>query len=90
MSTESLETKDNRGDRKKKGEEVGKVEWEADNLHRPNQSKRAERDYTNEALALLNHIKAVMNLWKALMSALNTEFKSSNKAPAKSPQFTKG
>ena len=47
----SLKWKDNRGDRKKKG----KVEWEAEELHRLNNTK-------NEALALLNQPKLLMNL----------------------------
>ena len=41
------------------------------------QTKERERDYTNEDLALLSHLKPPMNLWRALMSALDTEFKSS-------------
>ena len=44
----SLERKDNRENRKRKGEEVGKGEWEAEDLHRPNK-------------ALLNHLKPLMN-----------------------------
>ena len=40
-------------------------------------TKRGERNYTDEALALLNHLKPLMNLWRALMSALDTEFKLS-------------
>ena len=39
LCTESLEKKDERGDRKKKEEEVWKGEWEAEDLHRPNRQK---------------------------------------------------
>ena len=42
-------------------------------------NKKGERDYTDEALALLNHLKPLMNLWRALMSTLDTEFKPSKK-----------
>ena len=38
-----------------------------------------ERDYTDEVLAPLNQPKPLMNLWRALMSALDTEFKISKK-----------
>ena len=41
------------------------------------------------ALALLNQLKLLMNLWSALTSALNTELKPS-KTPAKSLQITMG
>ena len=51
---------------KKKGEEVGKGEWEAKDLHRPNKTKREERDYTYEALELFNHLQPLMNLCRAL------------------------
>ena len=67
--TTSLERKNNSGDRQTKEEEVGKGELEADNWHGPNKTKRRARDYTDEALALLNHLKPLMNLWKALKSA---------------------
>ena len=77
--------KDKRGDRKKKGKEVGKGEWKAEDLHRANKTKSGERDCSAEALALLNHFKPLMKLWGVLMSALGTEFKYS----AKGPQFTK-
>ena len=40
------------------------------------QNKKGELDYTDEALALLN---LLMNLWKALMSALDPQFKPSKK-----------
>ena len=40
-----------------------------------NKTKMRERDYTDEALALLNHIKLLMKLSRALISALNTELK---------------
>ena len=36
--------------------------------------QKRERDYNDEALALLNHLKPLMNLWRALMSALDTEY----------------
>ena len=63
-----------------KGEVIGK--WVAEELHRPkNKIKRGERDYTDEALALLHHFKPLMNLWRALMSALDTE-----EAPTRAPQ----
>ena len=53
-----------------------KGEWEAEELHRPKTNQKgAECDYTDEALALLNHLKPIMNLWRALMSALDTKFK---------------
>ena len=38
--------------------------------------KNGERDYTDEALIVL---KPLMNLWRALMSTLDTEFKPSKK-----------
>ena len=37
-------------------------------------NRKGERDYTNEALAPLNQPKLLMNLLRALMSALDTEF----------------
>ena len=40
------------------GEKVGKKEWEADVLHRPNKQK----EYTDKALALLNHLKLLLDL----------------------------
>ena len=49
--TASLERKDKTGDRKKKGEVVGKGEREAEDLYRPNKTKRGERDYSDEILA---------------------------------------
>ena len=70
--------RDNRGDRKTKVEEVGKREWEAGDLHRPNKTKREERDYTDEALALLNHLRPLMNL--SLMKLL-----TQNSNPQRSP-----
>ena len=73
-STTSLERKDNRGNRKKKIEDVGKGDWEAKNLHRPNKTKWGEHDYTDEGQVLLNHLKPLM------ISALNTEFKTSKKS----------
>ena len=73
--TTSLERKINRGHRKEKEEDVGKEKWEAENLHRPNKTKRGGRDYTDESLALFNHRKPLMNLWRALVSALDTELK---------------
>ena len=48
--------------------------WETEESHRPDTSKNGEREYTDEALALFNQPK-IMNLWRALMSALDTEFK---------------
>ena len=30
-------------------------------------TNKVERNYTDEALALLNHLKPLMNLWRALM-----------------------
>ena len=62
-----------------------KGEWEAEDLHRPNKTKRVERDYTDEALNYIENylenydLKPLMNLWRALMSALDTEFKSSRR-----------
>ena len=58
---------------------MGKEEWEAKELGRPNKTKRRESDNTNEALALLKHLKLLMNLWKTLISAIDTEFKPSKK-----------
>ena len=43
--------------------------------------QKGERDYSDETLAHLNQAKLLINLWRALMSALDTEFK-----PAKKPQ----
>ena len=56
-----------------------KREWEAEELHRSNKTIREESDYTDEALAFLNRHKLLINLWKALISALDTEFKPSKK-----------
>ena len=47
-----------------------KAEWVEEELHRPNKTKRGERDYTYEALALLSQLKLLMNLRRALPSAL--------------------
>ena len=63
-----------------KVEEVGKGEWEAEELHSPNQTKKGERNYADEAPAFPNLLKLLINLWRALMSALDTEFKSSKKS----------
>ena len=62
-STTSLKRKDRKGNRKKERK------WE-----RENEMKRGKRDFTNEDLALPNHLRLLMNLWKALISALDTEF----------------
>ena len=43
--------------------------------HTKTKTKRGERDCTDEVLALLNNHKALMNLWRALISALETESK---------------
>ena len=48
----------------KKGEEVGKVQWRAENLRKPNKIKRGESDYSDEALALFKHHKPLINLWR--------------------------
>ena len=48
--------------RQETGEEVRKGEWEAEELHRENKRKMGERDYTDEALALFNHHKLLLNL----------------------------
>ena len=37
------------------------------------QNKRRERDYTDEALAFLNYLKLLMNLWRTLILTLDTE-----------------
>ena len=50
-----------------KEKEVLKEEWETEELQNP----------TN--LATLNQLKLIMNLWRALKSALDTEFKTSKK-----------
>ena len=42
-------------------------------------TKRREHNFTYEALALLNHLKLLMNLWRDLISALDREFKTSKK-----------
>ena len=49
--------------------------------------KERKYDYNDEAIVLLNHLKLLMSLWRALISALDTEFK-----PSKKPQhqLTKG
>ena len=65
-STTSLERKDNRGEWKKKGEEVGKEEWDEEDLHRPNITRRGEHDYTDEALALFNYLKPLISALAAL------------------------
>ena len=39
---------------KNKGEEVGKGEWEAEDLHRPNKTKRGEHDYSDESSQATN------------------------------------
>ena len=43
------------------------------------QNNKGERDYTDEALAILNQLKLLMNLWRALMSVFDIEFKPSKK-----------
>ena len=60
-----------------------------DELHRPNKITREERYYTDEVLVFFNNFKLLMDLWRALISTLETEFKE---APAKDPQsqLTKG
>ena len=40
-----------------------KGEWEAEELHRLKQ-KEGKRNYTNEALALLNHLKILLKVLK--------------------------
>ena len=65
-----LKIKDNRENKKKKVKN-GKQGNYTDQY----KTKRGERDYTDEALALLKHIKPLMNLWTALMTTLDTEFK---------------
>ena len=74
----SLKRKNSRGNRKKE------KKWERENgkwleIHRPYKTKRGECDYTDEALAILKHLKLLMDPWRALMSALDTEFKPSKK-----------
>ena len=54
-----------------------------------NKIKKGEHDYTVETLTLFNHLKPLMNLWRALMSALDTEFKPSMK-PLLQLQLAKG
>ena len=49
--------------------------------HKLNKTKIGEHDYTDEALALLNHLKPLMNLWRALMLALDIELKLSKQPP---------
>ena len=51
------------------------MEWEAQESHRPDKQKRG-----NKALAPLNQPKILMNLWRALMSVADVEFKLSKKA----------
>ena len=43
-----------------KGVEVGKGEWEAEDLHKPNETKRWERDYNGEGIELLNLFKLLL------------------------------
>ena len=54
-----------------------------------NKTKRREPEYNDEALALFIHLKPLMNLWRALMSALDREFEPSKK-PLPQPQIIKG
>ena len=46
-------------------------------------TKREERDYLDKVLALLNHLKPLMNLWRALISALDIEFEPSKRPLAR-------
>ena len=46
---------------------------EVEELHRIRKYTR-ERDYSFEALALLNKVKLITNLWRAFMAVLDTEF----------------
>ena len=52
---------------------------------------REERNYTGDVLAFLNHLKLEINLWRALMSSLDTT-QILKEAHVKGPQlqFTKG
>ena len=38
---------------------------ENEGIHRSNETKMGERDYTDEALTLLKQLKLLMNLWRA-------------------------
>ena len=60
-----------------KGENVVKGEYEAEELHTlKTRQQRRERDYTDEYLALLNHLQIPMNVRRALLWALDVEIKS--------------
>ena len=66
---------------------MAKGEWEAESLRRPNKTKREECDYSNEALAFVNHLKLSMNLCRAFISAVDTESKPSKKPSARVLNF---
>ena len=51
-----------------------KEKLETDELQTENKTKRGERDYTDVALTL-NHLQPLLNLWSALMWALDSKFK---------------
>ena len=42
--------------------------------YKDQQTHKGEHDYSNEDLALINQPKLIMNLWRTLMFALDTEF----------------
>ena len=69
--------KDIRGDRKKRESRKGRTGSGGTTQNK--QNKKRKTHYTDEDLALLNRPKLLMDLWIALMSALDTEFKPSKK-----------
>ena len=58
-----------------KGQPVAEKILDSQALLIATQQAKGERDYNDEALALLNELKLLMNLWRSLMSTFGTEFK---------------
>ena len=63
---------------REKGEEVGNGEYGSVGIIQTNKHTR-ERDYTIEALVLLNQLKLIMNPMGSIDVGFRTEFKSSKK-----------
>ena len=62
-----------------KGKRRGSVKGRMGSEGITTQQKRGESDYTDEALAFLNDLKLLMNMWRAMISGLDIELKLSKK-----------
>ena len=80
-----------RDDRKTKEEEVGKGEWQAEDLHRLNKIKRGERYYTDEALNSAQPSPATNKSVESIDVSSGHSIHMLKEAPTKypQPQFTK-